>query len=213
VRWTLCACLLALVGCTDQSYRFDFDQDGWEDHQDCAPEDPDIHPEADDPAGDGVDQDCDGADGTAVPAVALYPEQPRTGDDLLLQVVTEAPSWTVAWSLDGEPQPAWTDQASIRSEVTERGQEWMAEVTTQSLLGTDTASAEVEVTIANTPPSASLVVGLDPLVAEGESLAVAVLSDDADGDTVTLDHAWTVDGEPVDGQAEGQLSSAFFDKG
>jgi hypothetical protein len=32
---------------------------------DCAPFDPGIHPGADDPIGDGIDQNCDGFDGGA----------------------------------------------------------------------------------------------------------------------------------------------------
>lgn len=62
MRCTLLACLLVAAGCTDQTYRFDFDEDGWEDRQDCDPADPDIHPEANDPVGDDIDQDCDGAE-------------------------------------------------------------------------------------------------------------------------------------------------------
>jgi hypothetical protein len=205
--------LSLLLGCTDQTYRFDFDEDGWEDRQDCDPADPDIHPEADDPVGDDIDQDCDGADGTAVPAVAISPAAPGTDDVLFLQVVTEAPSWNIVWSLDGEPQGAWNGQSVIPADVTSRGQTWTAAVTTLSDLGTETATAEASAEIVNTPPGATLVVGLDPLVVEGQSLAVAVLSDDADGDVVTLEHAWSVDGEPVVGQVEAQLSSAFFDKG
>ena len=49
------------------SYTVDADGDGFlsEDSggDDCDDTDPDVHPGADDPAGDGVDADCDGADG------------------------------------------------------------------------------------------------------------------------------------------------------
>jgi hypothetical protein len=38
----------------------DADGDGWNDSQDCAPLDPDVHPGAADHACDGVDNDCDG---------------------------------------------------------------------------------------------------------------------------------------------------------
>jgi hypothetical protein len=42
----------------------DSDGDGHPDGLDCAPEDPEVHPGVErDPFGDGVDQDCDGADG------------------------------------------------------------------------------------------------------------------------------------------------------
>ena len=45
------------------TYKFDFDGDGWDDEDDCEPDDPAVHPEADDPYGDGEDTDCDGLDG------------------------------------------------------------------------------------------------------------------------------------------------------
>ncbi len=41
----------------------DFDGDGSLDADDCGPADASIHPSADDPHGDGIDQDCDGGDG------------------------------------------------------------------------------------------------------------------------------------------------------
>jgi arylsulfatase A-like enzyme len=50
-----------------QKWATDFDSDGylgWWGENDCAPWDPRIHPFADDPVGDGIDQDCDGADGS-----------------------------------------------------------------------------------------------------------------------------------------------------
>ena len=40
----------------------DSDGDGYHDGIDCAPDDPDIHPGAEDIAYDGIDQDCDGLD-------------------------------------------------------------------------------------------------------------------------------------------------------
>ena len=54
---------LALTGCPAGEQRYDFDGDGWEDAVDCAPENGTIHPEAADLFGDGIDSDCDRADG------------------------------------------------------------------------------------------------------------------------------------------------------
>jgi hypothetical protein len=56
--------LVGAVGCNNTSdQRFDFDGDGVEDALDCAPQDPTINADAPDPFGDGIDQNCDGADG------------------------------------------------------------------------------------------------------------------------------------------------------
>jgi len=51
----------------------DLDRDGYCAPEDCDEVNADIHPGAHDPAGDGVDQDCDGADGIADQAFAEEP--------------------------------------------------------------------------------------------------------------------------------------------
>ena len=58
-RLLLCAWLLLLGGCTG-AVGFDFDGDGWEDANDCAPTDETIHPGADEVCGDALDNDCNG---------------------------------------------------------------------------------------------------------------------------------------------------------
>ena len=55
--------LLALGGCAGGPEVYDFDGDGSPDAEDCASDDASIRPGAQDPWGDGIDQDCDGADG------------------------------------------------------------------------------------------------------------------------------------------------------
>jgi len=62
------AVALALSGCLGSgpgNTVYDFDGDGVQDQDDCDPSDPSIYPGADDPYGDGIDGDCDGADGDA----------------------------------------------------------------------------------------------------------------------------------------------------
>ncbi len=55
--------LLALTACRPGTSLYDSDGDGDLDRLDCAPTDPDIHRAAEDLFGDGVDQNCDDADG------------------------------------------------------------------------------------------------------------------------------------------------------
>lgn len=77
--------LLALpglgCGCTGEML-YDFDSDGSLDADDCQPADPSIHPAADDPYGDGIDQNCDGADGVDLDGDG-YPSNLEVGDPLL----------------------------------------------------------------------------------------------------------------------------------
>ena len=81
---TLGAVALAL-GCDERTPEFDFDGDGWDDEQDCGPDNGLIHPGADDVWGDGVDQNCDGSDGTDLDGDG-YPH--------------DAPPDTVVWDCD-----------------------------------------------------------------------------------------------------------------
>jgi hypothetical protein len=73
---------LLFTACPNSSELYDFDKDGSLDAEDCAPSDPLIHPGADDPYGDGIDQDCDGGDGVDLDGDG-YPSNLEVGDPLL----------------------------------------------------------------------------------------------------------------------------------
>ena len=61
---TLGLAALLLASCAGGAdSRIDSDGDGADDYRDCAPDDPEVHPEAVDAFGDGLDADCDGGDG------------------------------------------------------------------------------------------------------------------------------------------------------
>ncbi|MBN93179.1 MAG: hypothetical protein CL928_03790 [Deltaproteobacteria bacterium] len=69
------ALLLSFWGCSGagSNSNGDTDYDGVLDDEDCGPQDRLIYPGADDPYGDGIDQDCDGFDGVDTDADG-YPE-------------------------------------------------------------------------------------------------------------------------------------------
>ncbi len=85
-RWWLPVALLAGLRCcgceSPDDNIIDADLDGYQHPDsrgacvffdtapDCNDDDPAIHPGADDPLGDGIDQNCDGVDGVAAPADA-----------------------------------------------------------------------------------------------------------------------------------------------
>lgn len=71
MRLTMVCALLAGCGAvkfepmddtTDSGY-VDSDGDGYQSSEDCDDSDATVHPNADDPEGDGNDTDCDGVDG------------------------------------------------------------------------------------------------------------------------------------------------------
>ena len=55
--------LLVSAACADVDRKFDFDGDGAEDSEDCAPEDATIYPGAPDTVDNGLDNNCDGVPG------------------------------------------------------------------------------------------------------------------------------------------------------
>jgi hypothetical protein len=81
MRWTplLLVVLVGALGCPAGDRRYDTDEDGSLDDLDCAPADPTIHPGADDPYSDDVDQDCDGWDGVDRDGDG-YPANPELSD-------------------------------------------------------------------------------------------------------------------------------------
>ncbi len=61
----------------------DQDEDGSPSEIDCNDDDPDIYPDAVDPVGDGIDQDCNGYDGPPLPGIAEI----QVGDLIVTEIL------------------------------------------------------------------------------------------------------------------------------
>jgi hypothetical protein len=182
---------------------------------DCNDNDPDINPGATEVPGDQVDQDCDGLDGFIEVTISIGPEQPGTGDELVLTVVTEAEAWLVRWFLDDEQQTDLDDQQAVPAALTSEGQLWQAEVTpiaSDNVLYGSRISTTV--LIHNTPPLIESV-SIAPAAPSEEIplLATAVGMADIDpSDMVTVIYRWFVNEVEVLGWSGAELSGTWFNK-
>ena len=153
----------------------------------------------------------------SAPVVVIEPGPALTGDDLTAVVVTpsEDPegdpiTYSYAWSVDGTPYAG--TGATISALETTRGQTWEVTVTpSDELAAGDSATASRE--ISNTPPQVlSVTLSVDPAYTNSV-IGSAVTITDEDGDPVTADYTWTVNGLVVI-ETGGNLDGAvFFDKG
>jgi hypothetical protein len=112
-KWLICAAAIALVGCKDT------DKDGTRDALDCRPEDPLIHPDAEEVC-DGVDNNCSGQIDEGVALIAYWDRDgDGFGDDEAVRRVCQMPSDGVEQGgdcddLDPQVNP---DQVELCNEV------------------------------------------------------------------------------------------------
>ncbi|MGD9497612.1 MAG: FlgD immunoglobulin-like domain containing protein [Armatimonadota bacterium] len=135
------------------------------------------------------------------PTVNVMPDNPKTTDALSVSASGstdpdgDAVSYRYRWYRDGALQSAYNDATSIPSSATAKGQTWRCVVTPSD--GTaDGPSAQDEVTIANSPPSAPAVRIVPDHPSHADDLAASVSgSDDADGDSVSYRYRWYRNGQ------------------
>lgn len=145
------------------------------------------------------------------PEVSLSPLAPVGGDDLTASALADDPEggvlqYTYAWTLDGAER---TDlrTATVSGDEVHRGQSWHVAVTASDGVNVSEAG-EDSVTVGNAAPVAvSAVISPDPLDVTGVASA-DVEGSDPDGDAVTWNIAWTVNGAAV-GSGYTLAASAF----
>lgn len=133
------------------------------------------------------------------PALELGPAEATTTDDLALTLTAPADAdaedhYEVVWTRDGEVVSDYADALVVPSSATAKGELWVATVTPVNKRDRAGISVSAEITILNTPPTATVSIA-DEIALTTEDLVATATSDDVDGDEVALTWTWLRDGE------------------
>ncbi|HIE94598.1 MAG TPA: hypothetical protein EYQ83_17705, partial [Acidobacteria bacterium] len=142
------------------------------------------------------------------PVVSISPAIPGTGDSLVASIdvastdVDGGPSaitYNYAWSVNGNPQPAWNGIAVIPGAATGAEEQWSVGVTASDGLQ-DSSTASAGVTVTNSPPSmtGATVAPSIGLASDLYSVTPAGWSD-PDGDPAGYLYQWYADTTQVAG--------------
>ena len=142
------------------------------------------------------------------PVVSIAPVQPGSLDDLTVSIDVPSSdpdggpspvSYNYAWSMNGNPQPAWNGAATVPSSATSTGEQWSVGVTSNDGLQ-DSATASAMVTIVNSPPSvASASVTPTIGLASTSFLVTPAGWSDPDGDPEGYLYQWHAGTSPISG--------------
>ena len=109
----------------------------------------------------------------------------------------EPVSFHISWARNGFSVPDLEDTLAIPADRLEPGQTWIATVTASDPWGLSTVS-EVEIEIANVPPTAMISTSPEPPIAGAFITLDASMSTDLDGDIIH--HMWDVNGVSLTGE-------------
>ncbi|MDP6946203.1 MAG: hypothetical protein QF464_18790, partial [Myxococcota bacterium] len=141
----------------------------------------------------------------SAPVVEFDPPEPQTGDDIDLVFVTDAVDpegeeldYEITWTVDNAASESHAGARGVAAFETTKGETWSVTVVPVDLSGAVGASATASFTVLNTAPIAALQMSPDSGEAgRDDDLLATVSTHDADGDTVTWDLIWTVNGARV----------------
>ena len=191
--------VLLLVGCSGAPNLYDFDADGSPDAEDCAPEDPEIRPGGQDPWGDGIDQNCDGADGRDADGDGFASD----GEGDLRDCNDSDPAWYPG-AVDSVDEAGADSDCDGVDGVDADGDGWASEAS--GGLDCDDADAAVAQEADVDQDGVSDCDGdcddLDPAVGPQHDEACDARDTDCDG---------TIPGDEVDGDEDGSLACADCD--
>jgi hypothetical protein len=213
LRWFL---PLAAAACAPLTVRYaDRDGDGVPNALDCAPDDASISPNVEDPAGDGVDANCDGVDGVADTEVegpdTLSVDTEQVDSDTLGAESDGVDSDTLGAESDGvdsEPPPAHTGAPTPDTEPSESG----PTPSDTDTAGTDTlvdseppdeTGQPIDSVVLDTEPPLDSDSGLDP-TDDDDSDGFPVATDCDDNNPQIYPNAPETEGDGVDSDCDGR---------
>ncbi len=138
------------------------------------------------------------------PNVRFVPDRPRRVDGIRI-AIDQPPdadgdpvTYRYSWTRNGERFETPGDQAQIARGVAKKGQRWAVEVVASDGEA-ESAPVRQEVAIADTAPGPTALALCDGPVPAGTvpQARITLASVDPDGDPVTYQHEWTVNGKPV----------------
>lgn len=150
-------------------------------------------------------------------AVGLEPSEPITTDPLSLTVATadadeDAVTFTVNWTLDGNPSASHDDFTIIPAADTEKGQRWTFSVTPDD--GQEPGAVQMgTVDVINALPEVEGVLLTPEAPRAGDTLFASGTATDADLDETTLAFAWFIDGVRLADQGADTLAPDQLQKG
>ncbi len=154
------------------------------------------------------------------PSVRFLPERPRRVDGIRL-AIDQPPdadgdpvTYRYSWTRNGERFETSGDQAQIPRGVAKKGQRWAVEILASDGEA-ESAPVREEVVIADTAPGPTALALCEGPVPAGTVLQarIALASVDPDGDPVTYQHEWTINGKPVPSMAgQARLTSPALRK-
>ena len=140
------------------------------------------------------------------PRVRIYPDRPKTGDDLSVEIVKPAVDpdgdvlkYEFLWRREPEPYAGpHARSPHLPAKETKKGERWSVGVTPTD--GDDQGKlSTAEVTISNSPPSAPEISAKNPRPTTAEDLVLRVVKSpvDPDGDEVSVEVVWSQGKKPV----------------
>lgn len=138
------------------------------------------------------------------PEIAIAPTSPRTLDDLSVTLVIESDDedgdlagYRLQWLQNGAARAEFSDQWSVSSSETAKGDQWRVLVSAFDEGGRESVAADATASVVNTPPTAEIEATPSSAVVTTDTIMVAVVGADDDDDIVTAPTAWRIDGNPA----------------